>query len=277
MLDFYASLYKIYKSLFKPRQTLAPTSGSSAPTSLDMEATLLGDAYRGSGILIGILGALIIFCAVAPVGFGLLHDSSAIYFGFAEVGLMAWVIQTLSFGKKRHIKERWLEARRNAELERYQPLQNALSDDMASLVAAISTLLGGSNCQVAYNNNRHRLYHAIEAAASRTTLFGFIISLAAAVTHLVVHVNSLIFLTAALPAAVGALHGINAFLHLEELAEEHHQMAKALEALRQSFQQTVQNDDLAAARSVAANLHALFTQGHQSWISIATRLEARAP
>jgi hypothetical protein len=277
MLDLYASLYQTYRSLFQPRQAHSPAPGNSAPTRIDTEATLLGNAYRGSGVLIGILGALIIFCAVAPVGLGLLHESSAIYFGFAEVGLMAWVIQTLSFVKKHQIKERWIDARRSAELERYQPLQDALSHDMASLVAAVSPLLGGSNCQVAYNEERHHLYHAIEVAATKTTLFGFVISLVAAIAHLVIHANSLIFLTAALPAAVGALHGINAFLHLEELAEEHHQMSKALEALQQSFRQAVQSDDLAGARSIAENIHALLTQGHQSWISIATRLEVRAP
>jgi hypothetical protein len=277
MLNFYALHFQIYKTIFRPKYEAPSSQSGFTSTPLDTEATLLGNAYRGSGILIGILGALILFCAVAPIGFGLLHDSKAIYFGIAEVALMAWVIQTMFFVNAGQLKERWIVVRKQAEKERYQSLQHALSGDMAALVAAVSPLLTGTNCQIAYNKERHDQYHAIEKAAAKTTFIGFAISLVAAIAHIFIHADALIFFTAALPASVGALHGINAFLHLEELAEEHQQMFTTLVDLSVSFQQSVQDSDLGAARSLATDIHGLLAQSHQTWISIASRLEVRAP
>ena len=97
-----------------------PRSKHPTPVPFDADATLLGDAYRGSGVLIGILGTLIIFCAIAPFGLGIGGMQVAQIFGITEVVLMVWVILTVvSIRKgsqnKRDLKARWLEARSAAD------------------------------------------------------------------------------------------------------------------------------------------------------------------
>lgn len=279
MLNFYAAFYLTYLKLFRPAQTAKDGfTAPQTPTSIDTEATRLGNAYRGSGVLVGILGALIIFCAVAPVGFGLLHHPGALYFGIAEVTLMIWVLLTIRTVSKPSLKERWIKTRQAAEVERYSPLKEAMHGDLTSLAAAIAPLLGGGNrCQIVYNRAKYDQYHAIENSAEKATMIGFGISLVAAALHLVVHADALIFLTALLPAAVGALHGINAFLKLEQLAHEHLDLAEELGSLKESFGQASLRDDLDNARQIAERIYTLLTQSHQGWINIANRQEVRAP
>lgn len=278
MIDLYSILYQFYLKLFRPGYGGKLNTGPSKTPSLDEIATRYGNAYRGSGILVGILGALIIFCAVAPVGFDLIHHPSAIYFGFAEVLLMVWVLATLYQVNKEKLKEKWIQTRREAEIERYAPLKASLNGDLSQLVAAVEPLLGGGkSCQIAYNQTKHDQYEAIEHSAEKTTLIGFVISLVAAILHLVIHTNKLIFLTAFLPAAVGALHGINAFLRLEQLAHDHSDLAGELELLKASFDKAVSDNDLASARSKVEELYELLTQSHHGWQNIAERIKVRAP
>jgi len=276
MNKFYESLFLAYQRIFDPSGG-ASKRHSTENYPIDSLATHLGNAYRGSGVLVGLLGAMIIFCAVAPVGFGVLHDHSAIYFGIAEVILMTWVLFTIFSAHQKNLKGRWIEARKQAEIERYAPLKESMTKDLAGLQAAALPLLDGANCQITYNRKKHAQYHAIEHSAEKATLIGFGLSLLAAVLHLVVHADALIFLTAFLPAMVGALHGINSFLRLEQLALDHQKIAAELEGMKASFTQAVGKNDLNAARLVVDEMHSLLTEGHLGWIDIANRLEVRAP
>jgi hypothetical protein len=288
MLRLYAACYRAYKAVFQQHAETASVSqsGHKTPVAPDNDATLLGDAYRGSGVLVGILGALIIFCAVAPFGFGIGGKAIAQLFGIAELLLMLWVIQTIVYVRtgaktKEDLKSRWLEARSVAELARYKPLEDITSGSLPEIRSVVEPLLGfpasSNDDQIAYNRRSAERYHAIEHAAERATWAGFAISLAAAATHLLFHLDALIFLTAFLPAAVGALHGINAFLRLELLSEDHHRMAEALKTLRDEFLGAVAADDLDRVRELAQRIHELLGTGHLGWREIATKLEVKAP
>lgn len=281
LLALYASCFRAYKAVFRPRsQGAAATAIAPSPEPVgsdDGEATLLGDAYRGSGVLVGVLGALIIFCAVAPFGFGLLGQPVAHYFGFAEVVLMLWVIQTLYAVKADRLKERWIAARQSAEESRCRPLRESTGQGMQAMCGAVESLLDGAYGQIAYNRSKHDHYHAMEHAAGNAAKVGFGISLLAAIAHLVLHYDALIFLTAFLPAAVGALHGINSFLRLERLADDHLRMAEELESCRERFLRARNDNDLDSARKATEDLYILLTRGHAGWQEIAQRLEVRAP
>lgn len=281
LLDFYAAFFRTYKAVFQPHihEDGAPQPQCESPDSQDKEATLLGDAYRGSGVLVGILGALIIFCAVAPVGFGLLGRPAAIYFGIAEVGLMVWVWITIKHVRDRaKLKENWIAARKAAEEIRYRPLMDSIDGDFAMICKAVESKLNGSaDCQIKYNHEKRSHYHTIEHRAASVTTIGFGISLLAAIAHLIFHADALIFLTAALPAAVAALHGVNGFLHLEELSQDHERMAKALEACRDEFARARAANDLEAARALARKLYGLLVGGLEDWQTIAHRLELKEP
>ena len=91
-------------------------------SEIDEEATYLGDRYRGIGVTIGLLGLLIIFCAVAPIGF---QSGHATTFGFNIVKIltmlgMAYLVWKTINSK---LRSRWIEARLNAEILRYKYLR----------------------------------------------------------------------------------------------------------------------------------------------------------
>jgi hypothetical protein len=288
MLQLYAACYRVYRAVFEPQSKIAALrrSKNHTPVSLDNDATLLGDAYRGSGVLVGILGALIIFCAIAPFGLGVGGMPVAQIFGVAEVVLMVLVILTIvsvrkGSKNKSDLKARWFEARSAAEQVRYKPLQDISSSSLSEICHVVEPLLGlqaGSNDdQITYNERSAERYHAIELAAERATLFGFTVSLAAAATHLLFHLDALIFLTGFLPAAVGALHGINAFLKLEPLSEDHHRMAEELKSLRNEFLIAVASKELNRVCELTQRIHDLLSTGHLGWRNIAKKVKVNAP
>lgn len=289
MLHLYAACYRGYVAIFQPpsKSNKTPqTKHAAVIDTQDSKATLLGDAYRGSGVLVGILGSLIVFCAVAPFGFGVGGTATAQYFGIAELALMIWVIQIILYVRrdkqiKADLKTLWLAQRAKAEIDRYKPIQDIENESLPTIRMVIEPLLGLNTSfnddQIKYNERSAEKYHAIEHAAERATLIGFGISLSAATVHLLLHLDALIFLTAFLPAAVGALHGINAFLRLELLSEDHHWMAEQLKLLRTEFLQAFERNEIDRVRELAKRTHELLSTGHREWHDIARKLEVKAP
>lgn len=223
--------------------------------------------------MVGSLGALIIFCAIAPVALGM-SDRHALAFGIAEVVLMGLVIFILM--DVRGLKPRWIETRSQAEVERYRPLTQTV-EGFEQLQDITAPLLGGADCQILYNQLKHDQYHHMEETTHRLSALGFGISLAAALSHLVIHASWMLLLTAFLPAAVGALHGVNAFLQLGQLSSEHAKMADQLGEMRRSLDRSRTRGDFQAARELVASIHELLTTHHTRWQDVAERIEVRAP
>ena len=254
----------------------------------DLGATETGNAYRGSGVLIGVLGALIVFCAIAPYGLGISKNPRAIYFGVAEVVLMIFVIATIwkvnavDTVSGLDLKKQWIKLRLEAEMLRYHKLHESISaGDVASIAAALEPLIGiqkeHPDDQVRYNRKKHAQLHAIEHAANNATKIGFGISLGAALLHLVAHYDWLMFLTAALPAGVGALHGINSFLKLEEHAQQHQWMADRLDVLAVSFRESRMTDDAERSIELATQIYSILTSAQDDWLNVTQKMVVKAP
>lgn len=282
MLRLYAGVFRAFKtallSLNRPavRHQREGHDAASPPqiTLLDAKATLLGDAYRGSGVLIGSLGALIVFCAIAPLAL-LLGDESAMAFGIAEVAMMALVIYFLLDVRK--LKSSWLDVRSQAESERYGPILEGINGTADDLRLATQRLLGGEDCQIRYNHLKHEHYHHMEQSANRLGAFGFGVSLVAAIGHLAVHAPWLILFTAFLPALVGALHGINSFLQLGQLSEDHRKVGSRLREMSAALDRAFEVQDIDAAKQIASAVHGLLATHHTEWRGVAERITVRAP
>lgn len=276
VLAVYAAAYRGYAGLFlRPKAT--PRKAAHAPAEVvegDSAATLLGEAYRGSGALVGMLGAAVIFCAIAPHGFALSGAAALVFVG-AELAMMVLIVAILLH--TRRLKMGWVQARQQAELNRYQPLKLSLAGDIGGVAAALAPLLGGEHCQIRYNQQKHVQYQRMEHTANTISMAGFSVAMLGAATHLVVHASWLIFLTAFLPAAVGALHGINAFLQIGQLGDEHRVLGLELGRLSASFREARARGDETSARAEAEAIYDLLIEGHARWLSVAERVQVRAP
>lgn len=219
-------------------------------TSVDGLANKHGDTYRGAGVLIGLLSILVVFIAVAPTGFQIESESLLVALGVAKVGLMTIILALVYFFgiKSGHHKE-WIQLRQQAESLRYvrlKQLKESLatnlntSDSEESSIALFNELkriLAGRDGQIAYNRRKFEQYKSIEHFGGQLSWYGFIFALSCAIwlllseLHLAPHTSWLIFGTAAVPALVGGIHGINGLLKIESLVEEHHKMASFLNGL----------------------------------------------
>lgn len=201
--------------------------------NLDSLATSIGNSYRGMGVLVGILGMTILFCALAPIGFDL-QESERHWLNWIEISLMALSIGIFIYGKRSNIHNRWLNARRQAEIKRYEKLNHLIVSvaDSQIICDELFTILDGTNGQIAYNRSKQNQYENIENATSILTWSAFAVAFSAALAHLFVDVRWFIFLTAYFPAIGGAIHGINGFLEIGELESSHHEMWQLLTQYR---------------------------------------------
>jgi len=213
---------------------------------LDKEATTLGNAYRGIGVIIAILGALIIFSAIVPVAFDL-HGASYWFFGVTEVLAMLLVVALVTYAKKSRLHTKWRDTRRAAENKRYEHFSTLIekartsptSENTTKLLEEAVSHLEGENSQIDYNLSKSRTYHKIETLSGKLGWGGFALALIGALGHLSTHWNGLLILTVFVPALVGALHGLNSFLKLDDLAYDHKSTADQLTKLKTDITHSV--------------------------------------
>lgn len=217
--------------------------------ALDKSATRDGNAYRGAGVLIGLLGVAIVFCAVASSAFKLEEGGLKVAFGIAKVSMMlAMVLIIWWYQRHNYLKESWIEKRREAERLRYEKLcqlKDALAESRDAQTAQALydeldyRLFHPKEGQLAYNRIKATQYLRIESFANRLTLLGFALALIAACWILISDIipehvpeqSWLILFTAFVPALVGSIHGVNGFLNVSALADDHAGMADFLEDL----------------------------------------------
>lgn len=253
-----AQLYRRYVSLFsrliqpKPQpgwfsqwwrrmSTPAPLPDTSTMDfeSLDRMTSRMGDSYRGSGVAAALLGAGIIFCSLGPIGFSL-KPQGALWFHVGKFALMIGLALLMLHTLRQDLRTRWVSLRQQTERLRYAPLREAIDalrlapgqiKHSAQLWTAMSALLLGEQSQTRYNRQRAATYLGIERACDVFTWMGIGIALVAALAYFWLSAPWLIFFTAFVPALVAALHGINGFLQLRPLAEEHEALANKLEGM----------------------------------------------
>lgn len=196
----------------------------------DALATELGNRYRGMGVAVGCCGVLSVLCALLPVGFSLdktLKEVAVIL----ELTFIVLMVLIVIQGIRSQTHGRWLYHRRAAEKQRYAALQSEIEHPDAGqrLKEMLQRILAG---QIGYNDQKAKQYESIERFGNVFSWAGVVLALVAAVAHLLgSHASQLIFLSVFMPALVGATHGINGFLRLQDLAEDHAKMAERLRQL----------------------------------------------
>ena len=204
-----------------------PNEQSLTLSEADEIAISLGMRYRALGVSIGIMGIAIIFLAIAPGGLGLGHHAEKIV-GSIKVILMVLMLYLVFSGRRSRINHQWIRMRLVAEKLRYcrlQTLSEAAPDAdpkwAEQLKAQLEDVLVGKGGQIAYNAAKAHQYESVERFADILLWASVIFALIGAVSHFFVPWPALIFLTAFGPAAVGGIHGINGFLGIGGLIEEH--------------------------------------------------------
>lgn len=214
-------------------------------SEIDQEATDLGDHYRGIGVIVGLLGVLIIFCAVAPIGFESGHTSTLV-FTICKILMMVLMAVLVWWTIHSKLRNKWIEARLKAENLRYKNLRE-LNQKLEKSPTDITTkqvldeLDKIFSDQIGYNKSKATNYHSIEMISDYIGWIGFFIAFVGACLHLVMHESWLIFPTAFVPALVGTIHGVNAFLRLSDLAEDHESMGKRLEETQSELNNNKEN------------------------------------
>jgi hypothetical protein len=244
-------------------------------SEIDQEATDLGDRYRGIGVTVGLLGVLIIFCAVAPIGFESGHTST-LAFTIGKIIMMLVMAVLVGWTVHSKLRNKWIEARLKAEKLRYKKLRELNQTleksptDITTKNQVLDELKNIFEGQIDYNKSKAGQYHAIEEFSNIIGWVGFAIAFIFACLHLVVHESWLIFPTAFVPALVGAIHGVNAFLRLSDLAEDHESMSKRLEETQSELNGFKENPEKVLELSLAT--YQILTTRDQQWVETAEQL-----
>lgn len=239
IFKWYLNSMSFFGKLFEPitLQAKAPDkAGVYAPlldehrlslSEADEIATSLGMRYRALGVSIGIMGIAIIFLAIAPSGLGMGHHAEEIVGGI-KVILMVLMLYLVFSGRRSRINHEWIRMRLVAEKLRYcrlQTLADAAPDAdpkwAEQLRAQLEDVLIGKGGQIAYNAAKAHQYESVERFADILLWASVILALIGAVGHFFVSWPAFIFLTAFGPAAAGGIHGINGFLGIGGLIDEH--------------------------------------------------------
>lgn len=299
MLSFFYSRYlKLMAALDRPfgqgghaeghGHAHTPPVSEQAFEAADALASRLGNRYRGIGVSVGLLSILIIFSAVAPPALGLAGRLELVL-GILKVLSMAIMLALVVYGARTGLRKRWIMARRQAESLRYQMLAERIQHlrtllaeqapeadrqrEAGELKALIRTHLGTGteHCQIGYNRRKAWQYAAVERMGDRLGWIGFVLALGAAVAHLFWHASWMLLLTVFVPALIGAIHGINGFLKLEDLAEDHLSMASRLSQVAEELER-VSADEPSRLVELAELAYQLLTDRDVHWAEIANRL-----
>lgn len=297
MLSFcYSQYLKVLAALDRLSGTTRHHDGQGRPESpraltfeaADTLASRLGNRYRGIGVCVGLLSILIILCAVAPPALQL-SGRLELALGIIKILSMGGMLLLVIYATRAGLRRRWIDARRQAELLRYQGLADGIQrlkslladaapegevlQQAADLKARIRMHMGTgtSHCQIDYNRRKAHQYAAVERVGNRLGWAGFVLALGAAVAHLFWHASWMLLLTVFVPALIGAVHGINGFLKLEDLAEDHHAMATRLIRLSEELERA-SAANATRLLELAELAYQLLTDRDVQWAETADRL-----
>jgi hypothetical protein len=291
-----ALLYRGYLHCLRalaPRATEhrhGPESAEAAQAAtfeeLDTLATRRGDAYRGLGVAVGLLGSTVIFLALAPLAFEL-SGAGVAAVKSAKVALMMLLAALVFAAQALRLKDRWIALRRAAETKRYEALAGLIDQARGNSEAAwaavqqeVGELLGGARCQVRYHRARQHDCERIERATVSVTYAGFALSFAAALVAVLpvpwAKAPWLLLLTVLVPALVGALHGVNAFLRLPQLLTQHAETAAALERLQVELSASpVTAQERTRWLRAASDLARELRREHKAWVGVAVHQDVQ--
>ena len=243
------NLFKFYREKVSVLACLLP-GGMAIPPSLndadynpaDADASRFGNAYRGHGILVALLGVLTAWSQLYPE-----NGPRLLIAHVASVVLLVAIAATVWRGNRSNLKERWIDMRGRAEGARYQELDsliNALEGDETQLER--ETLIRLDE-QIAYNLRSHAQFFNLGLLAKMLGMMVFALLLANATITAVTDFSQAglpkwlhdlldsYWLFKALPALAVGLASANGFLRTGQLADDHRHLAQALSKLRQEL------------------------------------------
>lgn len=236
----------------------------------DALATRYGNRYRGMGVIVGLLGASIILCALMPLGTSLDH-SARITVGVVEILLMLFMLMIVLYAKFAHTHSEWIFHRRNAERQRYVDIEIFLNSDKKDFRSVKTLLTKILNEQIKYNRDKSEFYERIEHFSNILAWIGFLVAFVCAAVHIFIHWEKLIFFTAFGPVLVGAIHSINGFLRISDLAEDHAKMVVRLGYLLSTLNKAILNNDSDEILHVAHVAYEVLCNRDVQWEEMAKR------
>lgn len=266
-LSFLGSKLHPSKHHKKPHQGLV-LDANDGEQNHDALAIELGNRYRGMGVAVGGCGALSVLCALLPVAFNLSSTLQKLAL-FFELGFVLLMVLIVAIGIRSGIHGRWLHHRRIAEKLRYAELEKqiAASADVEQLEVTLRKILFE---QIEYNKQKATQYESIEHFSEVFGWLGVTLAITAALAHLLgAHYNQLIFLTVFMPTLVGAIHGINGFLRLQDLGDDHAKTAVRLQQLKTDLESGVGPTKIGA---LADSTLKLLSNRDYEWALMAQRL-----
>ena len=180
------------------------------------------------------------------------------------------------------LRQKWIELRLKAEKLRYRKLRElnqnlqslydkkSLSDAKEITDILLVELERFFNEQIDYNKLKASEYHSIERISDYIGWIGFFIAFTGACLHLEIHEGWLIFPTAFVPALVGSIHGVNAFLRLSDLAEDHDSISLRLEETQSELNLQRGNSKMVLELSLAT--YQILTNRDIHWVETAEKL-----
>lgn len=254
-----------------------PSSKLKTQQEWDDEATKLGNTYRGAGVSVALLGALIVFTALTPSALNLSEDISQLI-NVLEIALLAlvlWLVHKHQKQEQRDTRQLWIEARTEAERLRYETLRR-LTDAKSELNTAYSIELKTEiqlilDDQIGYNQKKQAKCERIEHVTDKVSVVGFSFAFLGASAHIFIHTHLLLYATVFVPALIGALHGINSFLQLSRHAVHHEEIANNLIKIKNHLKAEIPPQELNA---LGDQLYQLLTDSDQIWGKRVTQTKA---
>lgn len=235
--------------------------------TLDGRATFAGNLYRSIGVLVGLTGTAIVLMELLADelrGFLLAHS------GWIKLGLFALMLGLLFYSYRRKLRKDWIDSRAMAEKYRYAALAEAALTDDADAMRALAEATVRE--QVAYNDEKAKLYHGIKNFSDKAAIAVFGVFLGILLLQQLSAFRGAALFTQALPAVMGGIQGINGFLRIGNLATDHEDMAAKLRELGQELAQSRTLDEL---KSASRKIYLVLTTRDTKWVTYAKTLTLR--
>jgi hypothetical protein len=243
----------------RPADALVPDSAASPPLALqalikesesrkrgrDAAATLYGNYYRSAYWAGYLLSSIAVALALLTIG---LPALGGIFVGL-EILVISLILLIYVIGSKKKWHQNWLEARRDAEFLRHQPLVTLLKSSVGepherhplTLESARDLLLDQQGLwpwiqqqvseQINYHHARAHDEHHLRHRVHRIAFGCFILTFIAVALHLVIHSNWLSIAAAFFPSLAAALTGVIAHSESERLEIDSKRMVSILQGL----------------------------------------------
>lgn len=217
----------------------------SRKRSRDLAATRYGNSYRSAYWAGYLLSSIAVALALLTIG---LPALGGIFVGL-EILVISSILLIYVVGSKKRWHQNWLEARRDAEFLRHQPLVTLLKSSsgeardqqLLPTETARDLLLNQDslwpwirqqvNEQINYHHARAHDEHCLRHRVHRIAFICFILTFVAVALHLVVHSNWLSIAAAFLPSLAASLTGVIAHSESERLEIDSKRMVSLLQDL----------------------------------------------